>query len=311
VLHLADLLNQLVGQRKTHVLTPLLQTGREYRDLNAARLTEIVRQLQPQVDQLADALSLELEPGRDYAQVWHDAHEQIGVLAEELVSGATRPATEEDAYARLSEQAGHLTSAMQSFLSTGPGQSDGAKSSQSTRDDVPAERRLSTTAAGTPVQFQNSSTLLRKLNAAAARCRQSRRELSLLLFDLRGHDDSAPTDYEASRRLRRAIDQACKPFDDDDVALVAIGDHCAAAVICDCDRRAAIAASQTALRDLSLSTGGGKNQTVAHDIALSVGVATASIVPKNFDATRLLECAERCLGAARSCGISTVKSIEV
>jgi hypothetical protein len=44
---------------------------------------------------------------------------------------------------------------------------------------------------------------------------------------------------------------------------------------------------------------------------VSVGVATASVVPRNFDPLRLIECAERCLSAARACGISTVKSIEV
>jgi hypothetical protein len=34
-------------------------------------------------------------------------------------------------------------------------------------------------------------------------------------------------------------------------------------------------------------------------------------VPKNFDPLRLIESAERCLSAARACGISAVKSIEV
>ena len=44
---------------------------------------------------------------------------------------------------------------------------------------------------------------------------------------------------------------------------------------------------------------------------LSIGVATASVVPKNFDPVRMIESAARCLSAARACGISTVKSIEV
>jgi hypothetical protein len=44
---------------------------------------------------------------------------------------------------------------------------------------------------------------------------------------------------------------------------------------------------------------------------MSVGVATASVVPKNFDPGRMIERAARCLSAARLCGISAVKSIEV
>jgi hypothetical protein len=46
-------------------------------------------------------------------------------------------------------------------------------------------------------------------------------------------------------------------------------------------------------------------------MTLGAGVATVSAVPKNFDPTSLLVAAERCLSAARTCGISTVKSIEV
>jgi hypothetical protein len=35
------------------------------------------------------------------------------------------------------------------------------------------------------------------------------------------------------------------------------------------------------------------------------------VVPRNFDASQMIESAVRCLSSARSCGISTVKSIEV
>ena len=44
---------------------------------------------------------------------------------------------------------------------------------------------------------------------------------------------------------------------------------------------------------------------------MSAGVATVVAVPKNFDPWRLVESAERCLYAARSCNTNTVKSIEV
>jgi hypothetical protein len=40
-------------------------------------------------------------------------------------------------------------------------------------------------------------------------------------------------------------------------------------------------------------------------------VATVSLMPKNFDAPRIVESAMRCLTAARAGGISAVKSIEV
>jgi hypothetical protein len=48
-----------------------------------------------------------------------------------------------------------------------------------------------------------------------------------------------------------------------------------------------------------------------HTATLSAGVATVAAVPKNFDPWRLVESAERCLYAARSCNTSVVKSIEI
>jgi hypothetical protein len=46
-------------------------------------------------------------------------------------------------------------------------------------------------------------------------------------------------------------------------------------------------------------------------LMVSAGVATAAAIPKNFDPWRLVESAERCLYAARSCNTNTVKSIEM
>jgi hypothetical protein len=51
--------------------------------------------------------------------------------------------------------------------------------------------------------------------------------------------------------------------------------------------------------------------TAIHAATLSAGVATVAAVPKNFDPWRLVESAERCLYAARSCNTNTVKSIEI
>jgi hypothetical protein len=48
-----------------------------------------------------------------------------------------------------------------------------------------------------------------------------------------------------------------------------------------------------------------------HTSTLSAGVATVAAVPKNFEPWKLVESAERCLYAARSCNASAVKSIEI
>lgn len=314
VLHLADLLSQLVGQRRLQILPELLQVGREYRELTAARLTELVRQLQPQVDQLAEALSLELETGRDYAQILRDAHDQMGVLSEEVVARNGGRQSDEETYARLSKETNDLSTAMQSFLSSGSktGTSnspdhreiDGPKQSVPTYESPATQNRVGL--------FQTSTALVRKLAAAATRCRQRRQELSLLLFEARGPGAAnAAVDAEIGRQLRQALDRACRPFDGENVSLVSLSDRRAAVVLSNCDRSAALAAAHHAIRHLSSASDSGRGTVVAQDFTLGAGVATAWVVSKDFDQTRLIDSAERCLNAARACGISTVKSIEV
>ena len=63
ILHLADMLSQLVSQRRFEVLPELMKAGGAYCDLTKGRLMVLVEKLQPQVEQLAQALSLELVAG--------------------------------------------------------------------------------------------------------------------------------------------------------------------------------------------------------------------------------------------------------
>ncbi|MEX2318178.1 MAG: HDOD domain-containing protein [Pirellulales bacterium] len=309
VLHLADLLTQLVGQRRLHVLPDLLAAGQAYRQLTKPQLTKLVIELQAQVDQLADALSLELETGRDYAHILCDAHEQMGALSEEVVAWMHGTRSDEDAYARLSDQSHELSDAMQAFLAPEP---KAGADREAGRGDSARFGPTDAEASGTP----GRTALMRKLFAAGSRCRQRRQELSLLLVSAHVQDASTSASAEEiNRRVRGAIGRACASFDSENVSLVSLGDRRAAAILSDCERSAALAAAHLAMRQLnpsgspSVEASSGTVATV--EITLSAGVATASVVPKNFDPVRLIESAQRCLNAARACGISAVKSIEV
>jgi hypothetical protein len=133
-----------------------------------------------------------------------------------------------------------------------------------------------------------------------------------VLFDARVPNASIGCDDEEIRRqLRRTLDQACRSFDRESVSLVALSAGRAAVVLSDCDRSAALAASHHAVRSPGASEGAATGAIVEHEIIFSAGVATASVVSRNFEPARLIESAERCLNAARACGISAVKSIEV
>src|SRR5207249_3614350 len=86
ILHLAEMLMQLVGQRRVGVLPELLEAGKIYRGMTKANLAALVEALQPQVDALAGVLSLELSADRDYVAMLLAAHRQMASLSEEIAT---------------------------------------------------------------------------------------------------------------------------------------------------------------------------------------------------------------------------------
>ncbi len=116
ILHLAELLAQLVGQRRIDLLPELLKAGGAYRDLTKGRLGVVVEKLQPQVEQLADVLSVELAGDQNYIEVLTSAHDQMASLTEELAGQLRHHRSEDEVYTELLQEAQELTLAMQSFL---------------------------------------------------------------------------------------------------------------------------------------------------------------------------------------------------
>ena len=154
--------------------------------------------------------------------------------------------------------------------------------------------------------------VLQKLQWAGNRCRERRQELSLLLVEPNISDPRvAPRAENAIRQVREAIGSACAALDRESVLQISVTPARTAVVLCNCERRGAVAVAQNAITKLWPVGAGSRNDTVEPPLGLSAGIATVCCVPKNFDPTTLLESAERCLSAARACGISNVKSIEV
>ncbi len=162
------------------------------------------------------------------------------------------------------------------------------------------------------VQFaecKDASALVRKLIAAANRCRGRRQELSLLLAEPNVFDiHSDPQGEAACEQARHALGNACAALESNKVTPVSVSNERTAVILLDCERRGALAVANHAIAKIGKSA-----PRDCGDMAttLSIGVATMSVVPRNFDPDRLIDSASRCLSAARVCGISTVKSIEV
>jgi HD-like signal output (HDOD) protein len=314
ILHLAEMLMHLVGQRRLEVLPDLLEAGKEYRGMTKSKLAALVEGLQPQVDQLAEVLALELSEQRDYVRMLLEAHQRMAALSEQITGRASGGAGEDHAYAQLLAHTHELSGAMHSFLA-GRGESLEASGGRlhaqhAGHQRFPAPEGLP--AANGCGELCDHAALSAALLAAATRCRDRRQELSLLLVEPNIYDIHCDPQAEAaSRQVRAALEIACAGFGQYKAAVLPLSVQRTAAILANCERRAALAVAQTAIAELtrlagrSLAADGGLATT------LSVGVATASAVPKNFDPNRMIDSAARCLSAARACGFSAVKSIEV
>src|SRR6476620_10829041 len=115
ILHLAEMLMQLVGQRRLGVMPDLLEAGKLYRGMTKSKLASLVEGLKTQVDQLAEVLSLELSEERDYVQMLVDAQRQMATLGEQI-AGESASAKEDEAYNQLLAHTNELSDAMRQFL---------------------------------------------------------------------------------------------------------------------------------------------------------------------------------------------------
>jgi HD-like signal output (HDOD) protein len=319
ILHLAELLAQLVGQRRLDVLPELLKAGGAYCDLTKGRLMVLVEQLQPQVDQLAQALSLELAKDRNYIDVLVAAHDQMAVLSEEFAGGMHQHRSEDQVYTDLLQEAQELTHAMHEFLEgnrrTAAPTDEPARSWNhwhGPHDRTEGERAVATTVADDSIGIV---ALLRHLSGIVPLCRARRRELSLLLVECNAGGMMSMPDEDISSRIRQALENECRAYGLADVQLLSITACQLAAILPCCERRQAVAlANEVLARFVEVAHPASSKHDAPqaiHTITVSAGVSTVAAVPKNFDPWRLVESAERCLYAARSCNTNTVKSIEM
>lgn len=310
ILHLAELLMQLVGQGRLNVLPELLEAGKSYRGMTKSKLATLVEGLQPQVDQLGQALSLELTNERNYEQTLLEAHRQMAALSEQIAGERTPGSAEDRMYAQLLAHSQELTGAMQDFLE----HKDGKVADTSRRAQHASHESASRSwmpAMAEPIDSMSASTLARKLGAAAIHCRDRREEMSLLIIEPSVGEVSNSNSQVAIHQARRALGIACEAVDPDKLMLISLSDRRTAAIISNCERHAALAVAKNAIAQYAKIAGPNSDSNGSVASTMSVGVATASVVPKNFDPGRMIERAARCLSAARMCGISAVKSIEV
>jgi PleD family two-component response regulator len=240
-----------------------------------------------------------------------DAHRQMSDLGEQIAGESAAAAREDQVYDDLLAHTHELSNAMRSFLNADVATEKDDKR-WSGKHAAHTDDRFVRDATTDLSACKHSPELVRELRAAANRCRERRQELSLVLLEPNVFDvHSDPMGERASQQARESLDRVCATLEAEKVTLVSLDGGRIAVILSDCERRGALSVANQAISELGRNTGQTNSNVPDPATTLSAGVATVSLVPRNFDANRMIESAARCLSAARTCGISTVKSIEV
>jgi HD-like signal output (HDOD) protein len=324
VLHLAELLTQLVGQRRLSVLPDLLETGAAYCQLDRLRLNEFIGMLEPKVQQLGSVLSLNIKDMGGYLQILTQAHDQMSRLAESVVGALSHGLASEAATPIESEPdemqaltiARQLRASFEDFFSEPRSERPAASAACNVSNaDAPAE----TAEAGPyrpllaesrdrrrrPLAEQDDLTIW--LTLAVGRCRSLRQPLSVVLVAVEAAKDFTSAEQQ---RLEALLETACNELADDKCqAVERPGEMRRMLLLANHERMEAVKVTRQVVERLRRSIAKMEQAGLMGACVCAAGVASVATPAKNFRPVSLLETAERCLSAALTSG--GVKSLEV
>lgn len=302
-LRLAELLVRLVGKRRLSALSALVAEGETYCGLSRKQINTLVETLQRNVEQLADAMAIELEGERDYQQTLVEAHARLAVVAE----GGTRlllgKSTGDDTGAQDDRLCDELLAEAQELSDAVRGFIDRLKGAPTDADDTGAKAAVEPGRAGPRRPHHREregghERLLAEANRLLADCRTQRAPLTLVLAEIDGAGLATDAPWAA---LRAWVQRS--PWAEEATGGVwnPLSETGCAVLLPAVDRT-------TTTRLLNAASEAWKSE---RGELLDAGVASVAMVSKSFDPMTLVTAAERCLSAAQASATSTVKSIEV
>lgn len=297
VLWLANLLAELVDQHRLAVLPDLVERGAEYAGLTHDDLCRLVAELQPQVDQLAAVLEVDLGDRPIYTEMLIEAQARLARLGEDVAGRLV--STEQQLCDELLADAADLQRAMLAF-----GRLRTQNLGEAFRADAPVTAIPSPRAQRTTVAFPMQRQLVRDaVEAAVTQCRHERCPLSLVCFEVVCDLPGEPL-TDVGDLVNAAMQQVMMEFDLDAEQLLRTSPRGASWILTNTERREAV---ELANRVATLvDERGGRDS-----LALKAGVSAVHAISRSFAATELLAAAERCLEAACALGGRAIKSIEV
>ncbi len=310
ILHLAELLAELVAKNRLEVLPDLLEVGAAYCGLDKERLNALVASLQPKVQQLAETLSLDLCDGADYTTVLAEAHSQMSEIAESVAEPLSRtPSTPDPLCETMLEDVAQLRGAVDEFLRSPISNAeehapscDSQSLGESGSQQAPRRANPELTDLTMPrweASFSDQLTLV------VGRCRSRRQPLSVLLLEV------STDDARGEKIISQVLDAVCCDGGGEDVIVEVQSPGRRVLVLPGYERQEAVRRANTIFRTLEETFSRLEATGISQECSASAGVSTVTLPVKNFPPSDLIETAERCLAAAQSTGSSVVKSLEI
>lgn len=308
ILRLAELVARLLADNRPEALSMLLEEGHAACGMNRAAVEELVSGLEEKVQQLADTLSVDVAGGTDYSELLAQAHARLANVAEEVAGDLAA------ANANTGAQNAPMADILASLAQAAANASDVASPVESTASAPEAASpagHANTVDAATQKQSAAVTIAPARLAAyvatAAAACRQARCPMSLMLVQMNEPESLALTlGRQGFLETRNRIAQDCRDVEHPQRACLPYGEVGFLVILSDCERQTAVHLGQSLIQTVRAQAAMG-----GPPVSVSVGVASLSLPPVNFDPNLMLESADRCLYGARSSGGTMVKSIEI
>lgn len=339
IVHLAQLITDLLLEGRDGTLEELLETGQAYHGLTAEQVSLVVDGVQGKVEHLAAVMLQKLPDDLNYKDVLERARKQLAEMSAEVTVDMLRMQREltaaKSTSLALGDEVRQLRAAARDYdepkrrpaspatlpatlLATLPlSETELAIDALLPQRPHPAVAECAQTAAAArlaPVldpEADDDPALLGRLRGATVSCRQARQPLSLLLFEVDRHVELAfHFGVERAELMLDQVRNVGAELDHPGAACQQVRDSRYAVVLPGCDRREAVQLGNQLLSKvrklmLDVMAGGPPPLTV------SVGIASVALPPKNFFAEQLSESAARCLYGAQTSGGNSLKSIEI
>jgi HD-like signal output (HDOD) protein len=305
ILHLASLIAAIIVDGRHDLTAELLAVGKHYRGICQDQFSELLDEIQHRVDLLADLFSVTLNDEESYRDILLRAHRQLSEAAAEAVPDVVTTAGADVLY-QHQQMLGSAAERLQQGLPPQKREKAvGAGVQGSAAACPPSSSTVESRVSG--VQDQR---FLGAVSKVLGQGRLHRCDVSLLLLEIGGFDrllvQSGP---DRAAQVVDSMLRGIREFADPQAECLLVTDSRWAILMVDCECREAVGYARRLVERMPSWLIEQRQTSLV--LEFRAGVASAAYPGRHFSPEQVVESAERCLFAAASSGLQTVKSIDL